>query len=348
MTTLRDQVIRLAYQHEDMRADLLKTLPVFDHTSELPPRYAFLKNAKGDSVKEFIKQHGDEKVKNPNPESRDKTPEVKVKSLPNSEEGKGLFQKLFDRFKGDGDKGESSDDSSKEKQKLVKKFKEKAKDQDMMTFWREVKKDKSRDSLIDKDDVKDLFKKDIDKAIEMYLKNPPANAPKKPSMKDIAHNWSKKRHIKARQALIRLAFHNPSYRSRLLPVILAHDADARENLREAMIRTAYENPELREALLPLITKNASDVLGTLEDLASMGRRIGGITSVDGPHKEYGGYYALNMSGPNKSARIWALTEGTEIWAEVSQGQGMFQDTNKVKWAGTTDAKTIARDLSKMM
>lgn len=58
-----------------------------------------LKYADSASINSFLQDLGDEKVRNPNPASKDRFPEVKIKSLINSEEGKTLFKRIYDTWK---------------------------------------------------------------------------------------------------------------------------------------------------------------------------------------------------------------------------------------------------------
>ena len=227
--TLRDETIRLAYQNPHLRAHLLPLLTeeegTLEHRMAYVEPFAWLKNADkgGKNVQQFLKEVGDEKVKNPNPDSRERTPEGKVKSLPNSDAGKGMFQKLFDRWKGDGkDKGKSEGGSG-DVDKLKKRFK-KPSDKDKMTFYREVKKDNTREELVDKDEVNSLIEKELDKALKMYVQSPPKNAPKKPSMKDIALNYSRKRNVKLKESLVKLAYATPEIRDDILMLLARHAA----------------------------------------------------------------------------------------------------------------------------
>lgn len=93
---LRKKIIRIAYDNPVTRPYLLPLLQRNPRGGM--GRYAFLKAAEGD-VRNFLEEYGDQKVKNPNPKSRDAYPEVKIKSLPNSEEGKGVFRQIFERWK---------------------------------------------------------------------------------------------------------------------------------------------------------------------------------------------------------------------------------------------------------
>lgn len=230
MSTLRDETIKLAFTHRELRPHLMPLIEddirqahaQLQHRRAYVEPYTWLKRADkgGKDVKKFLEEVGDQKVKNPNPKGR--SDEVKIKSLPSTDEGKGFFQKLFDKWKGDGgDSSSDKDESGKELQQLQKKYKSPS-DKDKMTFWREVKKDKTRDELIDKDEVNALMSKEFGKALKMYVEHPPASPSKKPSVADIAKNYAKKRNLKLGEALIRLAFARPEFRSAILPLIEAH------------------------------------------------------------------------------------------------------------------------------
>jgi hypothetical protein len=228
---LRRRLIVAAYQRPELRDKILPALT--EETSGSKTAYSWLKNAdaKGKDVQEFLKEEGDRKVKNPNPDSRDKNPEVKVKSLPNSDRGKGLFQKMFDKWKGTKDDGGSEEGGSdRAVKKLEKKFK-KPSDKDKLTFWREVKKDSTRDELIDKDEVNKLWEEHKAKAVKLYVENPPKNAPKSPSMKDLALNYARKKSLKK---------------------------SSKDEIRRELVKLAHERPELREKILPVLSKTAAD------------------------------------------------------------------------------------------
>ena len=116
---------------------------------------------------------------------------------------------------------------------------------------------------------KDLTKAEMKKKYEEAIKNSDMSADEKKKALEKAKDpnfdvegalagmgddeedeGGKKASLKSK--IVRVAYANPTLRSRLVPLISGDKATP--NLKSSLVRMAYENPELREHILPLIRK----------------------------------------------------------------------------------------------
>jgi hypothetical protein len=134
--------------------------------------------------KRFLEEYGDTLIKNPNPDGKDK---IKVKSLPSgSEEQKGFFTRMFERWKKE-ETEEEKEEKSKAKQKKALESLRPSSKADFKSFYQNLTGDPS--TVLNEDAVKEFAKAHFDNAVDAWVKNPPKNAPAKPSVADIAKHW---------------------------------------------------------------------------------------------------------------------------------------------------------------
>lgn len=147
---------------------------------------AYLKFADG-SRKDFLQEHGDDLVNNPNPDGKDK---IKIKSLPSGDEkAKGFFQKMLDSWRGEDDGKGDEEKGQAAMRKTLTKLKPSS-EKDMLSFYQNVTRDSA--TVKNKTDLQNFVKKHFEDAVEAWVKNPPtaANAPKKPSLKDLGMHYN--------------------------------------------------------------------------------------------------------------------------------------------------------------
>lgn len=138
------------------------------------------------SRQQFLKEHGDDLVKNPNPDGKD---EIKIKSLPGGDEkAKGFFQRMFEKWKGD-DEGDSGEKDTAKARKTLMKLKPSS-EKDQLSFYQNLTRDNG--TVKNKEDLQNFVKDHFEDAVEAWIKNPPSekNAPKNPSLKDLAMHYN--------------------------------------------------------------------------------------------------------------------------------------------------------------
>jgi len=162
----------------------LKTLFVVFPMSD-NPKYRH-RISKGD-VSNFMKEVGDETVPNPNPKSRDTHPEVKVKSLTKTDEGKRVLERLMDKWK---NRRKDSDPSEKAVS-TFKAQKSKLDTKELYTFVSDavtmgkVKGDfKKLPEAEQRKVLENLYAESIENVTKHYFEKA-KNPKKKPSLKDL-------------------------------------------------------------------------------------------------------------------------------------------------------------------